>query len=113
MRGDHSLRARAGRLAQLTIGAVLGAVAVNVFYTPAEIAPSGVSGIAIILNYLVGTPVGLIVLLGNIPIQLLAVRMLGGWRVVAHTIYVVVIYSLAIDLLVPYFPVSGISADRL
>jgi len=42
-----------------------------------------------------------------------SVLRMGGWRVVAHTIYVVVIYSLAIDLLVPYFPVSGISDDRL
>lgn len=110
---DHHWRARLGRLVLLTIGALLGAVAVNVFYTPAEIAPSGISGLAIILNHLVGTPIGVVILLGNIPIQLLAWRRLGGWRVVARTVYVLVVYSLAIDLLAPYFPASGISDDRL
>ena len=110
---DNSWRAVAGRLVLLTIGALLGAVAVNVFYTPADIAPSGISGIAIILNHLIGTPIGLVVLLGNIPIQVLALRMLGGWRVVARTIYVLVIYSFAIDLLGPYLSMSTISDDRL
>ncbi len=110
---NNNVRAVVVRFVLLTAGALLGAVSVNVFYTPAEIAPSGISGVAIILNHVIGTPIGLIVLLGNIPIQLLAVRMLGGWPVVARTIYVVVVYSLAIDLLGPYFPEFGISDDRL
>ena len=110
---NNNVRAVVVRFVLLTAGALLGAVSVNVFYTPAEIAPSGISGVAIILNHVIGTPIGLIVLLGNIPIQLLAVRMLGGWQVVARTIYVVVVYSLAIDLLGPYFPEFGISDDRL
>jgi uncharacterized membrane-anchored protein YitT (DUF2179 family) len=91
----------------------MGAVAVNVFYTPADIAPSGISGVAIILNHLIGTPVGLVVLIGNIPVQLLALRMLGGWRVVARTVYVLVLYSLAIDQLNLYFPTMAISSDNL
>jgi uncharacterized membrane-anchored protein YitT (DUF2179 family) len=110
---DHSWRARTVRLVLLTAGALLGAVAVNVFYTPANIAPSGISGIAIILNHLVNTPIGLVILIGNIPIQLLALRTLGGWQVVARTVYALVIYSIAIDQLGPYFPSSGISDDHL
>jgi uncharacterized membrane-anchored protein YitT (DUF2179 family) len=110
---SQSWRERIMRIILLTIGALLGAVAVNVFYTPADIAPSGISGIAIILNHLIGTPIGLVVLIGNIPVQLLALRMLGGWRVVARTIYVLVIYSVAIDQLNVYFPTMGISDDSL
>ena len=110
---NESWRGRLMRYILLTLGALLGAVAVNVFYTPANIAPSGISGIAIILNHLIGTPIGLIVLIGNIPVQLLALRMLGGWRVVARTIYVLLIYSLAIDQLNIYFPTMGISEDNL
>ncbi len=94
----------------LTLGAVISAIAVIVFEAPFDIAPGGVSGIAIILNSLIGTPIGLVILLGNIPIQLIAYRMLGGWRVVAATIYPVVLYSLLIDLLTPYF--TTVSDDR-
>jgi uncharacterized membrane-anchored protein YitT (DUF2179 family) len=71
----------------LTLGALLSAIAVIVFEAPARIAPGGISGIAIILNYQYSLPIGLLVLLGNIPIQILAFRMLGGWRVLAGTVY--------------------------
>lgn len=99
------------RLALITIGALLSALAVIVFEAPFNIAPGGISGVAIILNHLIDTPIGLIVLLGNIPIQFIAFRMLGGWRVIAATIYAVALYSIAIDLFTPYFPASGISTD--
>lgn len=95
----------------LTLGALLSALAVIVFEAPAHIAPGGISGIAIILNYQYSLPIGLLVLLGNIPIQILAFRMLGGWRVLAGTIYVVVLYSIFIDLLTPYLP--PLSANTL
>jgi uncharacterized membrane-anchored protein YitT (DUF2179 family) len=92
----------AGRIALLTIGALINSVAIVVFQAPFDIAPAGISGIAVILNQLIGTPIGLIVLIGNIPIQLLAYRMLGGWQVVAASIYVVVVYSIGIEVLTPY-----------
>lgn len=101
------------RLILLTAGTLLGAVSVNVFYAPANIAPGGISGVAVILNELTGTPIGLVVLLGNIPIQLLAIRLLGGWQVVARTLYVVVMYSIAIEVTAPYLPADGITEDRL
>ena len=106
-------RIRIVRILFLTFGGLLGAVAVVLFYEPYEIAPSGASGLAVILNSLIGTPIGLMILIINIPIQALAYRMLGGWRVVLRTSYALVIYSLAIDLLTPYFPQAGITDDRL
>lgn len=101
------------QLALLTLGAFIAAIAVIVFEAPARIAPGGISGLAIIINNLNGMPIGLLVLLGNIPIQLIAFRMLGGWRVVASTLYVVVVYSLMIDILTPYFPAEGVSSNAL
>ena len=86
-------------------------MAVIVFEAPFQIAPGGISGIAVILNNLIGTPLGLVVLLGNIPIQILAFRMLGGWRALAATIFATVLYSLLLDILTPYFPPSGVSDD--
>ncbi len=90
----------------LTLGAVIFALSVVVFQAPFEIAPGGITGIAIILNALIGTPIGLIILLGNIPIQILAYRMLGGWKVIAATIYAVAVESLLIDILPAIPPIS-------
>ncbi len=94
----------------LTVGAVISAIAVIVFEAPFQIAPGGISGIAIILNHVIHTPIGLVILLGNIPIQIIGYRMLGGWRVIAATIYAVVLYSVLIDVLTPYF--GTLSSDR-
>ena len=106
-------RALSGRIILLTIGALLYATGVNLFYVPAAIAPSGVSGIAVILNAVFSWPVGVLILLLNIPVQMLGYRMLGGWRVVARTVYFLAIYSLAIDMLAPYFPAAGLTDDHL
>jgi uncharacterized membrane-anchored protein YitT (DUF2179 family) len=98
----------------LTIGALISAIAIIVFLAPFQIAPAGVSGLAVILNHLYpALPIGLMVLIGNIPIQILGFRTLGGWRVVASTIYYVVVYSLAIDLLNPYLSGVEVGDDVL
>jgi uncharacterized membrane-anchored protein YitT (DUF2179 family) len=110
---DESLGTLVFQYFLLTLGAFVSAIAVIVFEVPAQIAPGGVSGIAIILNHLIGTPIGLVVLLGNIPIQIVAYRMLGGWQVVFRTMYTVVLYSVMIDMLTPYFPPEGISDNAL
>ncbi len=100
-----------GQVVLLTLGAVISALGVIIFEAPFKIAAGGVSGLAIILNSVIHTPIGLVVLIGNIPIQLLAYRMLGGWRVIAATIYAVALYALLVDALPPYF--QTISNDRL
>jgi uncharacterized membrane-anchored protein YitT (DUF2179 family) len=97
----------------LTGGGVLNAIALDLFFAPFEIAPSGASGIAVILNRLIGTPIGLMILILNIPIQYLAHRMLGGWKIILKTAYLVAVYSTAIDVLAPLLPVEGITNDRL
>ena len=45
----------------LTVGALLTAFAFAAFFVTNDIAPGGVSGIAIVLNYLFGTPVGTVI----------------------------------------------------
>src|SRR5262249_9614702 len=101
------------RLVLLTIGSLLYSLSVRLFYVPADIAPSGVSGIAVILNHLIGTPIGIMILIGNIPIQLLAYRTLGGWQIVARTVFVLLLYSLTVDLFAAYLPATGITDDKL
>ncbi|MCS6836286.1 MAG: YitT family protein [Anaerolineae bacterium] len=98
----------------IIFGAALSGLAVVIFLAPFNIAPSGVSGIALILNHLFGLPIGIMVLILNIPIQIFAIRTLAnGWTIVWRTIVLLVVYSLVIDLMRDVLPVGGISDDRL
>jgi uncharacterized membrane-anchored protein YitT (DUF2179 family) len=94
-------------------GALMGALSVIVFMAPSNIAPGGVSGAAIILNSLLGTPIGLMIFLLNIPILFIGSRMLGGRNVITGTIIAVVSMSLFIEVLTPYVPEDGVSENIL
>ncbi len=96
----------------LGLGALISAVGVIVFQVPFNIAPGGVSGLAIIISHLAGgAPIGLLVLLGNIPIQLFAYRVLGGWRSIIATLFAVALYSVLIDVLTPLLAGHALSDD--
>ena len=97
----------------LNIAAVVSAASVILFLVPSGIAPGGVSGVAIILNDMMSTPVGLMTLLFNLPILIVGYHMLGGWNVIAKTVLFVVLFSLYTDLLVPFFPANGVSDNHL
>lgn len=98
----------------LIVGSIIGAISVIVFLAPFDVAPSGVSGIAVIMNELIGTPIGLAVLIMNIPIQIIGYRFLpGGWRIITRTIFCIVIYTLALDYLEMFVPTDGVGDDVL
>lgn len=109
----QTARQTALRLFLLTAGTVIWMISVVIFLAPFDIAPAGVSGVAVLLNEVIGTPIGLVTLLGNIPIQYLAFRMLGGWRTVAATVYCVVLFSILTDWATPLFPPQGLSDNVL
>lgn len=102
------------RYTQLTIGAIIAALSVVIFMAPFNIAPGGVSGIAVILNYLdPRLPIGVMIIIGNIPIQVLGYRYLGGWRVVVRTVFFVVVNAVLIDLLTPMLTHVTVGDDVL
>lgn len=101
------------RIIVLLIGIFLGSVAVVLFLDPFNIAPTGISGLSVFLNRLIGTPIGVMIFLMNIPIVYMAYRFLGGWQTAFFTVVCVGLYSVMLDLLKPYMPVSGISDDLL
>jgi len=99
---------------QMTLAVVIGSFGVIVFFAPFDIAPGGVSGIAVMLNHLIDTPIGLVIFILNIPIQILAYKMLpDGWRVISRTLYILVIYSLTLDIMARYLPTQSVSDDVL
>jgi uncharacterized membrane-anchored protein YitT (DUF2179 family) len=80
--------------ALISAGALLQAVAVIVFQAPAELASGGVSGLAVILNALLPVvPIGVFVLVFNLPLFALGARYLGGWPFIIRTVVTVVLYS--------------------
>lgn len=97
----------------LTVGALLLAVNLDLFLAPADLAPGGVSGTAIIINELTGWPIGLTMLVLNIPLIALGFRHLGRFRFLAGALYVVFLYNLGVDILARWLPVNGITDDLL
>lgn len=59
------------------IGSVLVAVAISLFLEPNNVAPGGVSGIAIMVEYLTGFSVGTVTVIINIPLMILGFVKLG------------------------------------
>ena len=95
----------------LTIGALLVAASIDVFLVPNNVVVGGITGIAMLLRTYIGTPVGIISLLINIPLFILGFRYLGGLVFGARTLYATAVMSIAIDLLAPYL--RPVTADPL
>ncbi|MBC7812438.1 MAG: YitT family protein [Burkholderiales bacterium] len=110
---EESWRTVIIRYVLLSLGALIGALQVIVFMVPADVAPGGLSGVAVILNELFSLPIGIMVLILNIPIQIIGYRMLGGWRVVFRTVFVLLVYSVLVDVLTPILAGRTLSDDRL
>lgn len=94
-------------------GILIGVVGIEIFMTPFDIAPTGFTGISVILNHFFDTPIGAIFLLLNVPVLGIGYRFLNGWGVIIRTIFVVLLYSLAFDVLAPIFPEDGVSENVL
>ncbi|MBN3035400.1 MAG: YitT family protein [Bacteroidales bacterium] len=68
------------------------------FITPYRIVPGGVYGISIVLHHMIGTPVGLVALLFDIPLTLIGIRILGP-RFGIKTVVGFVLTALFVDVL--------------
>jgi uncharacterized membrane-anchored protein YitT (DUF2179 family) len=97
----------------IVTGMSIQAVGLRLFLVPADLATGGVSGISQLINHFTGWPIGLMVLLGNIPLFAVGWRYLGGRRFASRTMFAVVIYSFFVDaiLWLPSFPVNGLTDD--
>lgn len=98
--------------AVLTLGGLILASNVAVFLAPSQIAPGGVSGAAIILNHLLHFPVGVMMLVMNVPLLALGFRNLGRFHFLSKTLYVVLIYNLGADVVANVLP-HGVSQNVL
>lgn len=83
---------------QIIVGTALTASAINGFYSPNHIADGGVSGIGIILQYLLHVPIWLTLAVLNLPLLWLSHKLWGG-RVGLRTIVGTVLLSVWVGVL--------------
>ncbi|MGI6405733.1 MAG: YitT family protein [Syntrophaceticus sp.] len=88
----------------ITMGSIVIALALDVFLVPSRIAAGGVSGLATIVYHLLMIPVGVTMLVINIPLFILSFRELGK-HVFVRSIYGALATSAFIELLANRVPV--------
>lgn len=82
-------------------GSVIMAFSIILFIKANKIVPGGIMGVANIINYKTGFPIGITTLCFSIPIFLLGVLTLGK-EVGIKTVYCNVIYAVVVDLMDKY-----------
>jgi len=87
---------------QIVVGSLMVAAGTNLFFVPNNVVSGGVTGLSIIAHHLFNTPVGMVVLLLNLPLLWLGWRFAGGMKFFIRTAVSVVVLSLGIDLSAPF-----------
>jgi len=95
----------------ITLGTLLQALAIRLFLVPGHLVNGGISGLAQLINYYTNFPIGVMILIGNIPLLILGWRHLGGRRFAMRTAFAVVTISIFTDVLVLFIPKEGLSTD--
>jgi uncharacterized membrane-anchored protein YitT (DUF2179 family) len=95
----------------ILIGAFIQAIAMRVFLIPGLMVSGGISGAAQIIQFFTGWPIGVMVILGNLPLFALGWRYLSGTRFALRTAASVILFSLFTDLLIFVTPPDGITHD--
>ncbi len=89
--------------ALIFLGTAVMAAAFNMFLVPNRIAAGGISGLGVVFFYLLGIPVGLTILLLNLPLFILAACHFG-WRFLSRGLFGAVALSVLVEVLV-FLPV--------
>lgn len=88
-------------LLMITLGSAAYAVGFVWCYVPNGIAFGGITGVAQIINYLIPAfPIGVTVIVLNVPLFILGWKLIGG-RLLVSSLYAMFISSVLIDLLTP------------
>ncbi|MFQ9681600.1 MAG: YitT family protein [Ruthenibacterium lactatiformans] len=85
------------------VGSILFAIGVYTFAKSADFAPGGVSGLALICNYLWDLPIGTMTLIINIPIIIISYKVVGR-KFLLKSFKTMVISTLFLDLVLPLTP---------
>jgi len=81
----------------LAVGSVIMSLGLVLFLIPGRIAPGGVSGIGIVLHHLFNLPVGMMMLVFNIPLFIFGIKVLGT-QFGPRTLFSFITVSVMIDI---------------
>jgi uncharacterized membrane-anchored protein YitT (DUF2179 family) len=93
------------------LGSFVQALAMRLFLVPSYLLSGGLSGLAQLINYYNGWPIGLMVLVGNLPLFFLGWRYLGGRRFAMRTLFAIITFSVFTDVLLYVIPEQGMTHD--
>lgn len=80
----------------ITIGCAIMAISINLFSAPNKIAPGGISGLATVIYYVTKLPIGITMLIFNLPLFILSIKILGK-SASTKTLYGTIVLSVFID----------------
>ncbi len=95
----------------IALGCLIQAAGMVVFMVPANLISGGISGLAQVVNHLTGFPIGVMTLIGNIPVLMLGWRYLGKIRFAARTLLAILLFSVFTDILYYFFPDPALTDD--
>lgn len=107
----NSMRGVLRDVSLLLIGSLIYGIGTYMFVVPANIAPGGASGIALMVNFVTGLPVGTLTLVLNVPLLVLAWFYLSR-KFAVSTAITTAVCSFVLDFIVPLF-VPVYTGDRL
>ncbi len=87
----------------ILIGSVIMAVGMNMFMVPNMLVPGGVSGLSVFLYHIFNLPVGLSIIILNIPIFVAGFLILG-FRIVIQSVLGTLLFSIAVEVSAPLLP---------
>ncbi len=91
-------------VAYVLLGALIQAFSLRLFLVPGSMVSGGISGAAQIVNHFSGFPIGVMVVIGNLPLFVLGWRYLGGKKFAVRTALAVAAFSIFTDLLMALLP---------
>lgn len=98
------------KIIAIIIGCLLIAIGIDFFLMPIKVLDGGFIGIALIINYIFGTKVGLTLILCSIPIFIYTWFKDHG--MFFHSLYGMIFLSYFIDLLDPYYPLGTLNNEH-
>lgn len=96
----------------IILGSFIMALGYSLFIIPHHFVPGGVSGISIIVNYFTNFPVGILIIIFNIPIFLLGIKLMGKSYGIKSFIGMI-ISSLLIDFLYEVLKIKAATNNLL
>jgi uncharacterized membrane-anchored protein YitT (DUF2179 family) len=97
---DKSKLREVFRFIIITIGACIAAMGLQLFLMPVNILDGGVVGVSFIINYLTKLPMGLVIVVLNIPFFILGYKQMGKSFVIKAT-YAMILFSVMLEVLEP------------